>query len=228
MSGVEVRLSLAQLGNRREECSGLDDVLREVVAAGGALEMRPEDGSLVLAAVDSPPPARGITLSGRWRSELLRGAGEPASLLLPFVFSVAGVRIEHRSLFTMGQSYRTVADLVMRNVFHAACRGELVARETDARQGELAMAAAKELARSYVWILKGALKDDIFSNRNAAELILASAHAPLVQFTSPLLRSAIEALRSTTRSHRESSPQAQLECFRVLRPQVLALVGSAR
>jgi hypothetical protein len=204
---------------------GFNDVLQRCLSTRGTMVLRVETGGIIVES-DSTDSAA-VALTGRWRSPLLAGAHSSAAalLLLPFVFLIDGIRLPHDQICTLGRDDRTVADFFMRNLFYAACRNEpftLLGHPTGVQP--TITKTARDLARTFGWIAKALLKDDVFDSPNAPEYILASAHLPLTAFSTPLLRAGAAVLqRAAAENNAQAGGRRTLPELTQLREQILKL-----
>jgi hypothetical protein len=174
---------LAEFFAARDDLGQIDAVIAHCVITGADLKVSiMDDGGFAQA----DEPADRLNIHGHWRSPLLNGHyTEPGALLLvPFVFAMREMRFPARMLYTLRRNNRSLADTCMRNYFYAATRGEAIDL-VDRRQGG-ADRASRRLARTYLGIVKDSIDDDALDRDNAAELILASAHASIGALSNPL------------------------------------------
>jgi hypothetical protein len=196
----ETRILIGQpnLLSPLREVSALKDILALTLSRRGALALRIRGNSLAVESEVAENPVSGIALTGRWRSPLLRGMPRCAEalLLFPYFFRIDGIHLSHDQLFTLGRDDRALADVFMRNLFFAACRGaEFDIRSHSEPIEGLRAGVSRDLTRCYGWIMKSTLKEPMLGGPNAAELVLASAHVPLTDFDSPIVRAGVATMR---------------------------------
>lgn len=222
---MQIDISYPDFVDNKQCSSNLGDLLHACISRKLSLQMSLGPTDVTLSVVPLSPTGRILSLTGRWRSSLLAGEHRQAGALVlaPFVFAIEKMCLPHGSLFTLGRANRSVADFLMRNLFHAACRHEQMTFHSSATQGDPATAkGSRDLARTYLWIAKANLKEKIFERSNAAELILACAHLPLFKFTNPLLEAgATDCRRVAEHIEGPRLPREQKLAFKHIRERVL-------
>ncbi len=131
-----------------------------------------------------------VNLKGKWRSPLLSGRYQKvgALLLAPLLFHIQEFSLPHSCIYTLGKPYRSIADFFMRNLFYTAIRRESVSfNQADHGLGAGVLENSRLFTRRYLWIIKANLKEPIFDDDNASELLLSSAYIPTVQFSESVL-----------------------------------------
>jgi hypothetical protein len=226
MSLMQKHLSHKRFFEPKRLSPGVDAVLLACLKHRLALQVDLEPDGVTLSAVPGGPPQSAFSIRGLWRSPRLEGELSSVGVLLlaPFVFWIEQLKLSHTQLFTIGRADRSVADAVMRNYFHAACRGERMVFSSQPLSPDPGTAkASRQLLRTYKWIVKANLADDIFNAANTDELILASAHLPLPAFSTPLLADGAQTLLHLSAAHQATAPRdAQKQAFRQLREELLA------
>lgn len=187
-----------------DECVAKKEALKVVLLAGSVhisiVSLRKNQGQLV-------------KVGGVWRSNALQNNyGHPGSLvLLPFLFRLSDLLISYKSMYTFGRDDRTISDFFLRNYFYAVLRRETICLESsviDLDQSN--MRNARDLTLRYLWMIRTALKEEIFSKRDVAELILANAHAPIFTFLNPVLENGIREYRNVARKYKVNDGEEQL------------------
>lgn len=208
------KISHPSFFDARQKWGGFSDFLTTAVAAGRAVRITllPED--VLLEAVGNVSTA--IQLEGRWQTPGCQGLvlNEAAvKIALPFLFASTRITLPPEQVMSFGQSYRSIADFVMRNLFIASCRNAplTLAQETlpdDIRRG------AEQLQRQYFYIVKAAFKEPEFESRRAnevMELFLANAYLPVLDFENPVLARSGHCLRNACFREPRNVDPAQTE-----------------
>jgi hypothetical protein len=176
-----------------------------------------------------PNPNKVIEIYGKWRSPYIDGRSKyMGSLLLsPFLFRFKKISIPFGKLTTLGRPSRSIADLVVRNIFFSICRGERVffTRTDSMLDDSLAENFSEKLRKSYMWLIKSFLKDDFFNNKNFDSLIIASAHLDLGVFNKTLLRSGAKEFSDIAKLKSSDQEQSDNLKFNYLRSEILNLLG---
>jgi hypothetical protein len=189
---MNVDLTFQHFFEAREGTRRIESLLGTCLSGGLALEIElTAEGATATALPDRSGEGQAISLSGRWRSRLLASSHtDPGALLLaPFLFSINRFRFAPRSLYTLGRGTRSVADFCMRNYLFAAIRGEAIQLTSDDSGADTR--ATRELARTYLWMAKEYLKEDLLKGPNAPELMLANAHVSISKLSDPLLKAGV-------------------------------------
>lgn len=175
------------------------DMQLAAMQSGRALQASMHEDHVRLSLVD-PAGRAGISLAGNWRSPDFAAANldnAAVKMLLPFLFRISTVTLPVGQVFTCGESYRSVADFFMRNIFLSACRNSPIVcttLENDAEGG----GNRRSLQRQYFFILKSIFDEPEFEARTADEAIDflgANAYLPVLELNNPLLRHAGQKLR---------------------------------
>jgi hypothetical protein len=187
------------------------DVVLLCLSQRRALSFRVEtDGVVVEAGKD---PLIEIRLAGQWTGSSLISAPTDetgVTLVLPLLFNTTQMSLPHDQLYTLGHSYRSIADLFARNLFLAVFRDVPIVFEvgpiTDA-----AIQHVRAFRRQYFYILKAEYGETSFQHRNAEDMIsfmMINAYLPVLDFANPLLRRGGEVLRASTAAaaHNERAP----------------------
>jgi hypothetical protein len=193
---VKTELTYQAFFGPKQQVTSIDAVLGSCLAQKRSLRVSLLTNSVEIAAVDHNHGS--ICVHGKWRSPVLatRQPGAKALLVAPFAFLIQEIRFPPGTLYTLGRRDRTVADFCMRNYFFAAARKSRMEfqRSDCGNDGQVAK-GSRDLAQTYSWIVKTYLKDDLFGNENAIELLLAAAHIPLTRLSNPLLEAGVEEFR---------------------------------
>lgn len=210
-----------------ENSPEISQLLAFIVTHKLALGIKIGSNDVTLSSEHNEKLNDGICLVGRWRSPLLasNSLNSNALLLIPFVFLIEELYFPRNEIFTFGLSKRTVADLFMRNLFYAAVRRERITFQVATQpKTDTVTNASRNIIEVYQWIAKSYLKDEIFERKNLPELILASAHLPLVRPSNPLLERGLIDLRNIAESNDGYDSEAdQKEAFLFVRQQMLEL-----
>lgn len=195
---MRAQLTLDKLFQAGLQSPELDAVLLSCASRGESLRVELTDEGATFTTSADAEATQAIGIRGRWRSELLRGSYDHAGslLLAPFLFAFRELSFPAQSLYTMGGSARSVADMCMRNLFFAALRREPI-RFLAGPVGKSGARASRDLVRMYRWIAKSYLPDEVLARGDAAELLLANSFTDLGLLTSPLLASGMWKYRDT-------------------------------
>lgn len=156
-------------------------------------------------------PCKDLQLIGHWRSPgmcAVPAGNVGAKVLLPLLFNPAEIRIPYAHFFTLGHPYRSIADLLARNLFLAITRDAPVSLVTTSFN-DAPSNKRRQFRNSYYYILKTAFPEAMFgvsSTPEALDLVLANAYLPVCSFDNPLLRVGADMLRNRM----GSSPEANV------------------
>lgn len=189
---MKVELEYSSFFKPKQHAPELDALLQYCVASKLSLRLSLNPTFAVVSAHSIERVDNALSVTGRWRSPLLEADYQsPGTLLLaPFIFLIEGLEFPHGSLYSLGRSNRSIADFFMRNYFYSACRKQRINFSAVCKPSHDAVAkASRDLTRTYLWIVKSYLRDGVFERSNASELILASGHLELLEFSTPLVAS---------------------------------------
>ncbi len=189
MNQVRLALSTQEFLGPKAQTPAVDELLRHCLATKAAfvVDLGPRE-----ARLEARPAARSgpvCVIRGRWRSHQFREipATTGALLLLPFLCWIDGLRFEPTALTTLGRDTRTVADLVMRLVYGCAVRTQPFTFESTSSPSA-ALELSKGLQKNYLWMLRSMLRDPLLQGSEASVRLLAAAHLPGFETSSPLLQ----------------------------------------
>lgn len=184
-----------------EKPQEFQSLLRTCIDSHGSLRTAITPDHVRLEVLDQADNAGKLQLSGCWRSPDFRPdntEGVAVRLILPFLFEITEMKLPHSQIYTLGHSYRPLANFFMRNLFMAICRNAPATYETK-QVGEAVTQGVRDLQRQYFYILKSVFSEPALENRSAdeaIEFILANAYLPVLDFKSPLLQRGGQILRS--------------------------------
>ncbi|TBX16178.1 hypothetical protein [Nioella sediminis] len=157
----------------------------------------------------------GVKVAGNWRGpdfESTDFSHAGTKLFLPFLFEISEINLSHAQIFTLGHSYRSLADFFMRNLLLSLCRDE--ALDIDGSGQEIVDdGVVRNFQRQYFYIFKTLFPEPVLEKRHARESIdfmQANAYVPVMDFQNPLLRLGAEQLRATCLSRSGQKSQEQL------------------
>lgn len=222
---MTIKMEHVRFFSSLENSPQISQLLAFVATHKMAVGIKFESTGVTLCSVNDEKLNAAICLAGHWRSQLFYGSAlnSNALFLAPFIFLIEEMYFSRRVFFTFGHPKRTVADLFMRNYFHAAVRREQVTLQlTTQPKTDAITKASRNITDVYRWIAKAYLKDEIFERKNISELLLASAHLPLIRPSNPLLENGLIDLRNIAESKvgYDTEPD-QKEAFMSMRKQML-------
>jgi hypothetical protein len=141
-----------------------------------------------------------LRLFGTWTAPSLEnslGDDVGAKLILPLLFNATKIELPHDQLYTLGHSYRSIADFFTRNLYLAVLRDAPVVFRKQAID-KVSAQQLHALRRQYFYILKAEFAEDCFQARNAEDalnFVFINTYLPVLQFSNPLLRRGAETLR---------------------------------
>lgn len=226
MTSMQIELSYPRFFEPKRASPDVDKVLYDCIAHELPLCLNLGASGVALSAPCAEHNHNTLSLTGRWRSPLLESAYSSAGalVLVPFIFLIEHLCLPPRILYTFGRADRSVADFFMRNLFFAACRRERMDFHTPAGNSNAAVTQnCRELARRYLWIAKAYLKDEALSRSHPSELIVASAHLPLLKFSNPLMETGAADLRQVfAEASRNGGVSRQKSAFLQARKKMMA------
>ena len=160
---------------------------------GLACEIGPEGASVAVADC-----AGEVRLEGGWLAPTfarLAPALSATSLALPLVFVPRRVVMGADAFDTLRTGERSVADLLMWNVFLRLSRREAVRFEAEAPPPD----AGRELARRYLWIVRAQMTDGALDGRSAPERLALSLCLGVPFGQTALLRREVRAAAAALR-----------------------------
>jgi len=175
----------------------VDALMRCCMAEGLALDVTLGARSVCMTAVAAARNIEACRVEGRWRSAHIghTPATTGALLLAPLLFWIERMRFAPVALTILGRDTRTIADLVMRLYYIAALRRQTFRFIDPGTDGGIRR-VSRELARTYLWLARANIEDDVLRTSNAMERVLAEVHLPVFTFTHPLLRAGSAYIRA--------------------------------
>jgi hypothetical protein len=113
-----------------------------------------------------------------------------------FLFYSIETRLSWDQLYTLGHTYRSIADFFARNIFLAVCRDASIIFKEDA--SEASAQHLRTFRRHYFFILKAEVTEGCFQSQNADDFlnyVFLNAFLPVLDFENPLLGSGVSVLR---------------------------------
>ena len=141
----------------------------------------------------------GLKIHGAWTASSFRSApmgNNGVKIIAPLLFNTCEGRLVWDQLYTLGHSYRSIADFFARNIYLAACRDAPISFKEDT-----SAASAQHLRtfrRHYFFVLKAEITEGYFQSQTADDVlnfIFLNAFLPVVVFENPLLESGGRLLR---------------------------------
>jgi hypothetical protein len=167
----------------------VDALMRRCIAEGLTLDVTLGARSVCMTAIAAARNIEACRVEGRWRSAHIGHSPSITGTLLlaPLLFWIERMRFAPVALTMLGRDTRSIADLVMRLYYIAALRRQTF-RFIDPGTDGGVRRLSRDLARTYLWLARANIDDEVLRASNAMERVLAEVHLPEITFTHPLLR----------------------------------------
>lgn len=218
-----LRISLSQLKSSDLTETGVHKKLFECLKSKACLHVDLHDTYITLT-VDSifPNDSKNIEIFGDWRSSAIDGRcrSKGAQILSLYLFNFSRISIPYSKIKTMGRKGRSIADLVLRNVFYSILRGERVYYSRGSLPvGSKLDESCKIFLSNYTWIIKAFFKSNSLSGTDLNEKIIYATHLGISVFKDNFLDHGVKELyqvavaKTKDRDRAEVSP-AEFKKFR--------------
>ena len=182
--------------------AGLSEKLLECLKSKGCLHIDINE-TYVSISVDRefPNAAKNIEIYGDWNSPVIDGScrSKGAQILSLFLFNFSRISIPHNKIKTMGRKGRSIADLVLRNIFYSILRGERVYFSRGKSEGGAKFDETFKIFRThYIWIIKAFFKKESVNSINLNEKIIYATHLGIEIFKDGLLDAGVRDLYEVT------------------------------
>lgn len=182
--------------------TGVHEKLYECLKNKSCLHIDIHD-TFVTLSVDNkfPNVSKNIEFFGDWRSSAIDGRcrSKGAQILSLFLFNFSRISIPYNKIKTMGRKGRSIADLLLRNVFYSILRGERVYYSRGSSPGGAKFDETLKIFRSnYIWIIKAFFKNDSLNSTNLNEKIIYGTHLGINIFKDGLLDAGVKELHQVT------------------------------
>lgn len=180
--------------------TGVHEKLYECLKNKACLHIDIHD-TYVSLSVDNkfPNDSKNIEISGDWCSSAIDGRcrSKGAQLLSLFLFNFSRISIPYNKIKTIGRRGRSIADLLLRNVFYSILRGERVYYSRSIG-GTRFDETIKIFRSNYIWIIKAFFKKESLNSTNLTEKIIYGTHLGIDIFKDVLLDAGVKELYAVT------------------------------
>jgi len=202
MSGA-LRINHAELKAAELRKSGVHEKLLGCLKNKACLHVDIHDTYVTLTVDNNfPNNSKNIEIFGDWRSTAIDGRcrSKGAQILSLFLFNFSRISIPYTKIKTMGRKGRTIADLVLRNVFYSILRGERVfySRGNSTPGVGKFDETLKIFITNYIWIVKAFFKKESLNSTNLNEKIIYATHLGIDIFKDNLLDTGVKELHEVT------------------------------
>ena len=197
-----LQINHSSLRNADLKDTGVCEKLLECLKNKGCLHIDIKE-TYVSISVDSkfPNGAKNIEIYGDWRTPVIDGScrSKGAQILSLFLFNFSRISIPYNKIKTMGRKGRSIADLVLRNVFYSILRGERVYFSRGNSEGDNKFDETFKIFRThYIWIIKAFFKKESVNSINLNEKIIYATHLGIEIFKDGLLDAGVRELYEVT------------------------------
>lgn len=197
-----LRINHAELKEAELKDTGVHDILLECLKTKSCLHVDVFDSHIILSIDKNfPNDAKNIEIFGDWLSPRIDGRcrSKGAQILSLFLFNFSKLSIPSNRIKTFGRHGRSIADLLIRNVFYSVLRGERVyySRTNNGRSTNHDE-TFKVFRRNYIWIIKAFFKKESLNSTNLNEKIIYATHLGIDIFKDNLLDAGVLELHEVT------------------------------